>query len=325
MIKFKKARSSRETLNDLEEYLRSLDDEPVRWLAREVQSWGREFSYDELAAAIEAGNLNELIDWQEKYSNVVNEKLSPIWLAAMVAAAEKITGGNVLFDTNVQFRAWIETHGGELITQLSEESRKAIMNFILRGQSLRMAPRDIAKEVRPLIGLTDRQVQANKNYREKLFNQYREHGMSESKAAARADKLALKYAGKQHRYRAETIVLTENAFAYNRGKHMHVSQMIADGFMGRCAMIWKTSGTNRVCSRCLALKDTIVGYTDEAGVLLPPLHPRCRCSIAYEEVGGRRSSKLQQEKNYGIKRTRGTLRGAALAGSDNRSKSSRRV
>ena len=46
-----------------------------------------------------------------------------------------------------------------------------------------------------------------------------------------------------------------------------------------------TAGTNRVCGRCLALKDTVVGYTDESGVTLPPLHPRCRCAIMYKEIG----------------------------------------
>lgn len=49
-------------------------------------------------------------------------------------------------------------------------------------------------------------------------------------------------------------------------------------------MKWSTAGTNRVCSRCLALKDTIVGYTNESGVTIPPLHPRCRCAIIYDEV-----------------------------------------
>ena len=49
-------------------------------------------------------------------------------------------------------------------------------------------------------------------------------------------------------------------------------------------MVWSTAGTNRVCSRCLALKDTVVGHTDESGVTLPPLHPRCRCVIIYKEV-----------------------------------------
>ena len=55
--------------------------------------------------------------------------------------------------------------------------------------------------------------------------------------------------------------------------------------MGRCEMIWTTAGTNRVCGRCMALKDTVVGHTDESGVTLPPLHPRCRCAIMYREIG----------------------------------------
>jgi len=79
-------------------------------------------------------------------------------------------------------------------------------------------------------------------------------------------------------------MLASRSFAYNRGAHMGVAQGIAEGLMGRCAMKWSTAGTNRVCSRCLALKDTIVGYTDESGVTIPPLHPRCRCAIIYDEV-----------------------------------------
>ena len=29
----------------------------------------------------------------------------------------------------------------------------------------------------------------------------------------------------------------------------------------------------------------MVGHTDESGVTLPPLHPRCRCAIMYREIG----------------------------------------
>ncbi|MBQ3337558.1 MAG: hypothetical protein IJG80_09160 [Selenomonadaceae bacterium] len=282
-----KARTPEQTMSDLNGFLRSLGEEPVRWLARQVQSWG-DFSYDELAAAIEAGNLDGLIDWQARWAGVVNQTLAPMWLKAIEEASKKATQGmTVLSDSNDYVKAWINSRGGELITLLSEESRLAVMNVILRGQALRMAPRQIAQQVRPLIGLNERQAQANIKYRERVYNKLVGNGMSEERAAARAEKAALTYAGKQHRFRAETIVLTENAYAYNRGAHMGVSQSIADGYMGRCEMVWTTAGTNRVCGRCLELKDKVVGHTDESGVTIPPLHPRCRCAIMYREVDAR--------------------------------------
>jgi len=288
MIIFKKARSPKQTLNDLDSYLQSVGTEPIKLLARSVQSWG-EISYDELADLIADGRLDDYLDWQGRYSALIAGTLAPLWSDAITAASRKATAGKVvLYDSNDYVRAWLETHGGELISMLSRESQKAVAMVILLGQSNRMASRDIAKQVRPLIGLNERQAAANLNYREKVYNKYREQGMGEIKARERADKAAIKYAGKQHRFRAETIVHTELAFAYNRGAHMGVSQGIADGLMGRCAMKWSTAGTNRVCSRCLALKDTIVGYTDESGVTIPPLHPRCRCAIIYDEVAAPR-------------------------------------
>ena len=84
--------------------------------------------------------------------------------------------------------------------------------------------------------------------------------------------------------RADMIVNTELAFVYNRGADIGIRRAIRNGYMGRCEMVWTTAGTNRGCGRCLALKDTVVGHTDESGVTLPPLHPRCRCAIMYREV-----------------------------------------
>ena len=284
MFIFRKARTPRQTLSDLDAYISGTDIKPIEWLAREVKSWG-EFSYSELEDLILKGQLNELIDWQGRYAGLINQILAPQWAAAMTAASKTTTKGKVVLDDSDEYvKAWIKTHGAELVTRLSEESKAALAMIILHGQAQRLNPFEIAKQVRPVIGLTQRQAEANVNYREKIYRQLIENGMSVSKAAERADKAALKYAGKQHHYRAETIVNTELAFAYNRGAHMGVNQAIANGFMGRCEMVWSTAGTNRVCSRCMALKDTVVGHTDESGVTLPPLHPRCRCAIMYREI-----------------------------------------
>ena len=42
------------------------------------------------------------------------------------------------------------------------------------------------------------------------------------------------------------------------------------------------------------MKDTVVGRTDETGVTLPPLHPRCRCAIVYREVGSSNTQPKQK-------------------------------
>ena len=200
----------------------------------------------------------------------------------------KTTGGKVvLSDSDEAVQTWIRARGGELIDSLSKESRLAVMNIILRGQALGDSPRRMAQEIRPLIGLNQRQAQANVTYRERVYQRFIERGLSPSKAAEKSDAAALRYAGKQHRYRAETIVNTEMAFAYNRGAHMGVGQAIANGYMGRCEMVWTTAGTNRVCSRCMELRGRVVGTTEDSGVTIPPLHPRCRCTIMYDEVGTR--------------------------------------
>ena len=70
--------------------------------------------------------------------------------------------------------------------------------------------------------------------------------------------------------------------------------------MGRCEMVWTTAGTNRVCGRCMELKDTVVGYTDQSGVTLPPLHPRCRCAIMYREVGTPRAQSSNVKPAQGM-------------------------
>ena len=285
MFKFCKARSPNETLSDLENFLRENSDEPIEFLSRMVDDW-RKISYDELETAIAAGKVDELINWQSRYAAVVNEKFSPLWLAAMAQAASKATRGRITIDdSDFRVKDFLRTRGAELVTLLSDESRKAVAAIILHGQANMIPPKKIAQQIRPLIGLNARQAQANVNYRERIFNRFIEQGLSATTANQRADKAALKYASKQHRQRAETIVHTELARAYNQGAHEGILAAQRAGLMGRCEMVWSTAGTNRVCGRCLALKDTVVGHTDESGVTLPPLHPRCRCTIIYREVG----------------------------------------
>lgn len=294
MFVFRKARNPAKTLNDLDAYLKEQSTEPIKWLAREVQTWG-EFSYAELEAAILDGRLNDLIDWQARYAAAINEVLAPQWSAAIEAAAKKSSRGKIILsDSEEWVKAWLTAHGAELVTRLSDESKKAITNVLLKWQAEKLNPRVMAQQIRPLIGLNERQATANANYRTKVYQKYLE-SMTPAKAAERADKAAIRYASKQHRYRAETIIHTELAFAYNQGAHEGIMRSIAGKYMNRCAMVWSTAGVIRTCGRCLELNGKIVGYTDESGVTLPPLHPRCRCAIMYRELKEQPKPKVYRE------------------------------
>ena len=289
-------------MSDLETFLVLNGSEPAKFLAREVQTWG-EFSYEELEAAILEGHLDELIDWQSRYAEVVNSILSPLWVKALEESAKKASKGKIILSDSDDFvKAWLKSRGGNLITNLLEESKRAVANVLLKWQAEKLNPRVMAQQIRPLIGLNSRQTLANAAYREKLYNKLLET-LPPSKAALRADKAAIRYASKQHRFRAETIVHTELAFAYNRGAHEGITRSIKAGYMNRCAMVWSTAGVIRTCGRCLELNGKIVGYTDESGVTLPPLHPRCRCAIIYKEVGGTISGDklLTPERKQAIK------------------------
>ena len=68
--------------------------------------------------------------------------------------------------------------------------------------------------------------------------------------------------------------------------------------MTRCEMIWTTAGVIRTCPRCPEINGKIIGYTDEVGVQLPPLHPRCRCAIVYREAPTTRGLAASKEIHF---------------------------
>jgi hypothetical protein len=166
-----------QTLNDLEAYLLLNGGELTRWLAREVQSWG-EFSYSELEELITSGGLNEIIDWQRRWAEVINERLALQWQSAMEAASKKATKGKIILDdSDADVKKYLRTHGGELITVLTTESKAAVAMVILRGQAEKILPARIAQQIRPLIGLNERQAQANMNYRERVYQTLLANGL----------------------------------------------------------------------------------------------------------------------------------------------------
>ena len=225
----KKSVAAQEALNRLNAFLNAAEPEPVFWLNQLWTDQQNAITYKELREAILAGGLDPktLEAWQKDYASFANEHLKPIWTQAMQAGAAKLEAEHpdFFFDTLSEgVTNWTSTHGAEWVTNISAEQQEAITAMIDKVASGSWTVDEMARAIRPTIGLTKPQSLANLNYYNRVRASAIDNGFSETVAKQKAQEAALKYAGRQHRARAYSIATTELAFAYNKGNDDGVKQ-----------------------------------------------------------------------------------------------------
>ena len=247
--------------------------------------------------------------WRQDYSILTAERLSNMWTKAIEAGpkGQPILDG-LSFEFNTQTPGifdWIRERGANFVTACTREQHDAIAALISKKMRDGHTVDELARLIRPCIGLTEGQAKANARYYDSIVaNLKKEHPrMKPESIRKKAQDAALKYAERQHRQRAMTIAQTESAFAYNRGADEGIRQAQSQGLLGTMLKRWSTSGDDQVCSICQGLEGVELemdkgfnfkGKTLFAGQdLMPPAHPRCACAVEYIEVD-------DSNKPYGI-------------------------
>ena len=301
ILKAKKSKGAQDVLDRLNAFLNAAEPEPVYWLTRFWGDQQQAVTYKELREAIQSGHLDEktLAAWQQDYANFVNEHLKGIWQDAAKAANAALEAAHPDFFYDPMgegIQNWTTTHGAEWVTNISDEQREAMVSMIDRATTGAWTGDELARAIRPLIGLTKPQALANLNYYEHMKATLLENNptMKVETAAKRAQEAAAKYAAKQHRQRAYTIATTELAFAYNKGAEDGIIQAQQQGYIGKVKRAWSTAYDDGVCAICSALEGQEIEMDEEfdfKGQSLyggqkktPPAHPRCRCAVEYREV-----------------------------------------
>lgn len=294
-------KASQDALDRLNAFLNAAEPEPVYWLTRLWNNQQHAITYRELRETIEQGYIDKdaVAAWQNDYANFVNEKLKSIWTDAMEAGASKLMSEHpdFFFDPMGEgVRNWITAHGAEWVTQMSDAQWDAMAAMIGHASTGEWSVDELARAVRPVIGLTKSQAAANLKYFQNVKGSLLKDNpaMKEATATKRAQHAANIYAAQQHRARAYTIAATELAFAYNKGHDEGVKQAIQMGYMGKTVRVWSTAADGGVCEICAALEGAEIGMDGEfdfKGKSLyggqketPPAHPRCRCAVEYREV-----------------------------------------
>ncbi|MDD3229156.1 MAG: phage minor head protein [Oscillospiraceae bacterium] len=291
----KKSTAGQHVLEKLNNFLKGATEEPTYFLTHFWSDQQQAITYRELREAIMNGYLDAqtLAEWQQDYSKLVVDKLGPMWTAAMDAANDEMKEiYEFIFDpTSDAVQSWISKHGSEFVTRVTIEQEQAINALLSHASAGSMTVDELSRAIRPVVGLTKPQATANLNYYSHVKASLMENNptMKETTAAKRAREASLKYAAKQHRYRAYSIAQTELAYAYNQGAHEGVIQAQGKGLLGKMNKKWSTALNEGVCEICGALEGKEVpmdAYFEIDGLrfFIPPAHPGCHCAVEYVEA-----------------------------------------
>ncbi len=190
-------------------------------------------------------------------------------------------GTSISFDlTNPRSVQWARTESAQLIVEITDSIREGVQAIIGTSIETGIAPKESARVIRRIVGLTDRQAQAVVTYRFDLLWA----GRTGEDVARAADR----YATQLLRYRSESISRTETIAAATHGQRETWRQAVDQGLLDpdRTQRVWQTTEDARTCPICEPMDGQEVGleepFTDGEGasVDMPPAHPQCRCAVS---------------------------------------------
>jgi len=245
------------TLN--ERKLRPKVDEWMKLMTEEIQRG---------LPKLKSENIKNLADWKE-IEEAGNLILKPTILAILGEGGKAIVERKIRkqdrFDTiGLEAIKWAEKHAAALVTEVTVETQNAIKAYIVEGIKKGKSIPAIAKELRPLVGITEKQIFAVANYEEWLILNRPEYSVKVIREMAEV------HARRLHRYRAQLIAKTETRMALNEGTFQGYGQM----------GIKKLEGVSSPdsCEWCLANINGQVVTIDEARSIDGETHPGCECA-----------------------------------------------
>ena len=250
----------------------------------------------QLTELLEAGELTRILDLAGDLGLDAGARsaLRDALLQASIGVAEATAAEfGLAFDiVNPYAVRWASQHAAETIQGISAETSQAVRDIIGRAIIEGNAPRVAARDIRRVVGLTQRDALAVDRFSQ---------GMGQ---APNARSMADRMADRLLRRRAENIARTETMLAANRGQQAAWDAAADQGLIDRGARkVWIATGDRRTCPICRVLDGQTVGFADNFAITeqatgftdsgeiagtralarpsserTPPAHASCRCT-----------------------------------------------
>lgn len=226
----------------------------------------------------------ELTDW-EFIEEQGKEMLRPATLKVMQSSGNKayelfqVKGA---FDVlNPEAVKAADRVVGHLVRGVTQETREGVRAYIKAGIKEGKSMDKVARGLRPLVGLTENQVNSVTGYEEMLREKRPELSSVER------DKKVNKYGEKTHRRRMQTIARTETARAQNVGYAVGMEDL------GVAELQFLIYPDEKTCAACSSLNKERFS-TGRAGDVIP-VHPNCRC-VMLPVIGDKTIHNLEEAR-----------------------------
>lgn len=176
MLGIRKARAPEP--DEIEAFAAKLEPGLAKAILAAFQAQKDAVSLDDLVAAIQSGDVGKVLallglpPFESAMGGVQTALQNATFQAGAMGAqqiATRIVGATFAFNQlNPRLIDWLQTYSLGLIRQINEGTKEGIRQYLVQGMQAGQNPRDVAREVRTVIGLTDRQAQAVKNFRKEL-------------------------------------------------------------------------------------------------------------------------------------------------------------
>lgn len=243
-----------------------------RKLTSKVIEW-MNWSKAEMAAGLNKmrgrtpmARVKSIVDWEDiERQGIV--RLKPAMLEILGEGGKAVVERRIIkqerFDPiGMEAVKWATEQSAEMVREITAETMQAIRSYIVVGINEGKSIGKLARELRPLVGLTEKQIMTVANYHEMLILERPEY------TVARQKEMAEIYARRLHRKRALLIAKTETKNALWEGVFQGYGQM----------GIGRVEGVSdpEACDWCKDNIDGKIYSIEEARVL--DTHPGCECA-----------------------------------------------
>lgn len=169
--------SGKKTLSDVETLAKTLQPKLAKAILDAVNTQAGKVKIESIVAALESGDVSKviaLLDLEAFFDDIgdIGTALNDsTWKAGGMTAAHinTVTGVTFRFNQlNPRLITYMQQYSLNLIQQINNTTREAIRTYMQAGMIDGIGPRQMATQIKQVIGLTARQALAVKNFRKEL-------------------------------------------------------------------------------------------------------------------------------------------------------------